>query len=73
MDIPIGTFTVYVALKLSEFLAYDWSIFSYLKALVNKLDVLSCGDMSGPLDYILYLFLIKSNSIWIFLVLKDLS
>ena len=49
MDIPLGTFTVYGVLKLHEFLAYDWSMFSCLKPLVTKLEVL-CADMTGPLE-----------------------
>ena len=48
MEMPFGIFSVYVVLKLPEFLAYDWSIFSCLKPLVTKLEVL-CGDMTGPL------------------------
>ena len=31
MDMPFGIFTIYGVLKLPEFLAYDWSIFSCLK------------------------------------------
>ena len=48
MDMPFGIFSIYGVLKLPEFLAYDWSIFSCLNPLVTKLEVL-CGDMTGPL------------------------
>ena len=49
MYMPFGIFNIYGVLKLPEFLAYDWSIFSCLKPLVTILEVL-CGDMTGPLD-----------------------
>ena len=53
MDMPFGIFTIYGVLTLPEFLAYDWSIFSCLKPLVTKLEVL-CGDMTGPLGLDVY-------------------
>ena len=51
MDMPLGTFTIHGVLKLHEFLAYDWSMFSCLEPLVTKLEVL-CADMTGPLPQI---------------------
>ena len=43
MDMLLDTFTIYGVLKLHEFLAYDWSIYSCLKPLVTKLEIL-CSD-----------------------------
>ena len=54
MDMLLDTFTIYGVLKLHEFLAYDWSIYSCLKPLVTKLEIL-CGDMTVPLSYTLIL------------------
>ena len=51
MDMQLGTFTIYGVLRLPKLLAFDWSIFSYIKPLVTELDVL-CGDMTGPLENI---------------------
>ena len=48
----LGTFTIYGVLRLPKLLAFDWSIFSYIKPLVTELDDL-CGDMTGPLEYII--------------------
>ena len=47
MDMPFGAFIIDGVLKLHEYLARDWSIFSCLKPLIPKLDALS-GDMKGP-------------------------
>ena len=48
MDMPFVKFTIYGVLKLLEFLPDAWMIFSCLKPLGTKLDIL-CGDMTGPL------------------------
>ena len=55
MDMPFGIFNIYGVLKLPEFLAYDWLIFSCLKPLVTKLEAL-CGDMTGPFLWIFKAF-----------------
>ena len=62
---PLGTFTAYGVLKLHEFLAYDWSIFTCLNSLITRLKVL-CGDMTGVLfdiDFLIYSQLIMKHLI----------